>query len=163
MPTPTYDLISTTTLGGTASEVVLGSIPQGYRDLVLITTRTTSVLTNVNWRVNGDSGNNYFSVYMLGIGSGSPLSSSGSSTNGLFIDKAQSDSTVSSNHIVHFLDYSATDKHKLVLSREDKADYGSSGTASRWANTAAITSISLSTVSGTINAGSTFALYGIVA
>jgi hypothetical protein len=62
------------------------------------------------------------------------------------------------------MDYSATDKHKTVLSR-----YGNSSTevdmaASRWADTSAINSIQILLADAeTYSAGSNFSLYGVIA
>jgi hypothetical protein len=64
--------------------------------------------------------------------------------------------------ILQIMDYSATDKHKSALTRTTHTSQSVvEALASRWANTAAITSLAVS--GGTFNVGSTFALYGIVA
>ena len=61
------------------------------------------------------------------------------------------------------MDYSATDKHKTVITRASSAGYYIGMSAGRWANTNAITSVSAVMESGrTWSIGSTFALYGIV-
>ena len=59
-----------------------------------------------------------------------------------------------------FMDYSATDKHKTVLIRANHPGE-TVACAGRWANTAAITSITINTAS-TFVIGSVFSLYGIV-
>jgi hypothetical protein len=61
------------------------------------------------------------------------------------------------------MDYSATDKHKTLLVRWDTLRSGSVvlAQANRWANTAAITSVTVLQDSGTISAGSRIDLYGI--
>jgi hypothetical protein len=63
------------------------------------------------------------------------------------------------------MDYSATDKHKTVISRFGSAARETQATASRWANTAALTSINFFQESGgvTFSTGSTFSLYGVIA
>lgn len=68
---------------------------------------------------------------------------------------------------INIMDYSATDKHKTTLIRNGKQGGSNDGVeaiAGRWANTAAITSLEIFSITGggiTFSAGSTFALYGI--
>jgi hypothetical protein len=66
---------------------------------------------------------------------------------------------------VQIMDYSATDKHKTLLVRWDTARTGgfALAQATRWANTAAITSIQVLQDSGTISAASRIDLYGVIA
>jgi hypothetical protein len=59
------------------------------------------------------------------------------------------------------MDYSATDKHKTVLIRQNSVADSAFAMGARWANTAAITSIQLSLGAATFSTGTTFALYGI--
>jgi len=59
-------------------------------------------------------------------------------------------------------DASATDKHKSVISRNSNATGTVNMSAVRWANTAAVTSITIS-CSSNIAAGSTLALFGVAA
>jgi hypothetical protein len=61
------------------------------------------------------------------------------------------------------MDYSATDKHKTVLSRANNAANGVTAIAGRWASTSAITSIVLTFQSSSLATGSTVALYGVSA
>ena len=73
----------------------------------------------------------------------------GSSSSGRFILTAQ------------LMDYSATDKHKTVLTRSGTNLDGVEALAGRWANTAAVTSWVILTSSAAFASGTTFALYGI--
>jgi hypothetical protein len=145
MPTPTYTLIDSVTLGSSASSVTFSSIDQTYGDLVLSTQANTSVLL----RVNGDSGANYSFVYMYGSsgGTGSAASTGGTLAN------------IGTNGLAEINDYSATDKHKTIISRYNLSTFVEAR-ATRWESTAAITSLLLYTGSS-FNAGSTFFLYGI--
>ena len=60
------------------------------------------------------------------------------------------------------MDYSATDKHKTTLVRNDQS--GVTGMwAGRWANTAAINRLDIIGANGTFPIGTTLNLYGIVA
>ena len=125
-----------------------------------ITTETSRL------RFNGDTGSNYNWVFMAGTGSGSPVSSSQSNQNQMdFTPYVGLPGVLGRyNNITQIMDYSATDKHKTLLSRtniNNDTYPGASATAGRWASTAAITSILLFPSSGSWLTGSTFALYGI--
>ena len=159
MPTNTYTPLATVTLASTDSEVVFGSIPSSFRDLILIYRGTTGSADGVFCRVNSDTGSNYSLVRMGGNGS-STFSSSASST---YLPMLYSGSPVTGFVTLQIMDYSVTDKHKTALTRGG-GDYGIvEALASRWANTAAITSISISTTGSSFQIGSTFSLYGVIA
>ena len=156
MPTPTYTALATKTLTGTAASVTFSSIPATYRDLILVANGAGSTQENVTLTFNGDTtAANYSYVTMRGDGSAA-TSASGTGalvntyTTGRFIA------------IIQIMDYSATDKHKTRLSRDDIASFHSRAWASRWANTAAVTSMVYSAIGGTFSSGSTFSLYGII-
>ena len=159
MPTSTYTPLANLTLGSTASSVTFSSISQSYRDLILVINAPMSSGGVFGYlRFNGDSGSNYSAVRMFGSGS-----SAGSDT-GLIGASAInfSEFYVEQNiTTVNIMDYTATDKHKTVLSRANAPSNYVFGIAGRWANTAAITSLTISTSSSTWAAGGTFALYGI--
>lgn len=155
MPTNTYTALATLTLTSTDSEISFASIPATYRDLVLICSATASSGQDIVIKLNGDA-SNYSRVYAYGSGSGSGASGADSS-NGWGVVR-----TSASNTVLQIMDYSATDKHKTVLSRLNGAsDYGTAMIAGRWASTAAVNAVSASVASGTFSAGSTFSLYGI--
>jgi hypothetical protein len=163
MPTPTYDLIATTTLAAATSSVVFGSLPQTYRDLIIVVNGST-LGGGVNYRVNGDTGNNYSYVGMRNNGS-SPSSEAG--TLSVFLGQnASATSGTRLMNIFQIMDYSATDKHKTGLARATSNQSSNSAdvaevNAVRWANTAAITSLTVvSSVDFSI--GSTFNLYGVI-
>jgi hypothetical protein len=72
--------------------------------------------------------------------------------------------TSQSNVTYQIFDYAATNKHKTVLNRTGAMTWSwtRAGTG-RWANTSAITSITLLSVGSNIAAGTTLNLYGIIA
>jgi len=155
MPTPTYTPLANLTLSSTAASVTFSSISQSYRDLVLVAVTTGSQTTSISMNLNGDTTTtNYNRVYMGGSGT----SATSSTATNQYI---ASSFTSTSQHLLNIMDYSATDKHKTVLSRLDNAADSTRATATRWANTAAITSVQILVNAGTFAAGSTFALYGI--
>jgi hypothetical protein len=60
------------------------------------------------------------------------------------------------------MDYAATDKHKTVLTRNNVSGTGVEAQAARWANTAAITSVTVITSSGAgFATGTVISLYGV--
>jgi hypothetical protein len=161
MPTPTYDLIATTTLAAAAPSVVFGSIPQGYRDLVLVSDYKTSVASNSLLRFNSDSGSNYFYIQMGGNSSGTENYTGTVDAIYLNVNSTQIEKTTTT--ILNVMDYSATDKHKTNLLR----NVGQNGDvvwayAVRWANTAALTTMALTLTTGNYSAGSTFSIYGVI-
>ena len=155
----TYDLLDSVTLASSASSVTFSSISQDYGDLVLIMDVLGSGgTTTPRYQFNSDTGANYSYVQMFGDGS-TPQSYSG--TGQTRISELSASTTTRNITTIQIMDYSATDKHKAVLSRSNRADNGVLGMASRWANTAAITSIEVFVTSNNFAAGSTWHLYGI--
>jgi len=155
MPTPTYDLIASTTLAASTSEVVFGSLPQTYRDLILVHNGALSNTDNIVWRANGDTGSNYMAVQAVGVSSGAVSNGPGARTSGF----AGSSYTQQSVNITQWLDYSATDKHKVSIGRANSPTQEAGMTISRWGNTAAITSLSFL---GAFASGNTFSIYGVI-
>lgn len=162
MATPTYDLISSQVLSTSASSVTFSSISQDYRDLVLVceASHTKTGYNNMRLILNSDTGSNYNLVSMGGDGS-SAFSTSAS--NQAFMDITGTNLNTSQVGLFtcQFMDYSATDKHKTVLTKHDSAERGTNRFANRWASTSAITSIQVSFETDQIASGSTFYLYGI--
>jgi hypothetical protein len=158
-----YVALANITLGSSASSVTFSSIPATFRDLVVVTStfQINASDQNSHYRVNGDSSAIYNLVYMDTYG-GSPSSGvSANQTNALWEYHQNISSTTPFTTIVQFIDYSATNKHKTQLHRFGAASPTVGAYATRWANTAAITSIAITGTSGNYQAGSTFALYGI--
>jgi hypothetical protein len=156
MPTPTYTPLATQTLSSTASSVTFSSIPATYRDLILVVNcrHTGSGTQDLIMQFNSDAGN-ASRVYMAGYSS---TTESGTLSNIVAQFNDQNNNEVGISHI---MDYSATDKHKTVLTRTNDSGFVEA-MAQRWASTAAINSIRLAYTS-TFAIGSTFSLYGIQA
>ena len=160
----TYDLLDSVTLSSSAASVTFSSIDQSYRDLVLVCGNlgaSTASNSYVFMRFNGSSATDYNRIVMDGNGS-TTTSASWSSADSFQVLYALSTSN-ESNSIYQIMDYSASDKHKSVLQRFNKASQFADAYAHRWASTSAITSLNLFLFSGTFNAGSTFYLYGVAA
>ena len=156
MSTPARAPLATVTLGSSASSVTFSSIPATYRDLVVVIEGGSSGTVVQLIYFNNDTGANYSSVRMFGNGStaGSEAVSSPR------IGNSYSSSTLTK---VQIMDYSATDKHKTYLARNDRAASIVIAEAGRWANTSAITSVKVQPTTGTYNSGTTVNLYGVIA
>ena len=163
MPTNTYTALATVTLGGSDASITFASIPATYRDLVLVINGNTTGNADYGLRFNSDSGANYSFVYMGGNGT-STAGGTNSAETQVVLDAYFWRSSERSTLVAQIMDYSATDKHKTVLSRNHVAGGGVDAFANRWANTAAITSIEarVSTGGQSFATGTTLSLYGIV-
>ena len=156
MATPTYIALATTTVTADAS-IILSSIPQGYRDLVLVVEGTNSAGASLLCRANNNVGStSYPWVYMRG--DGSSATSQSSASNDFVLGTVYSDRGVT---IAQFLDYSASDKHKVCLSRNNTAAQRVQAFVSRWESTNAITQLEVKPSTG--NFTGTISLYGIEA
>ena len=155
MPTATYIALANITLTGNEADIEFTSIPATYRDLVLVYTGTNSnSAAGMEVYLNNDTGNRSW-VFMIGDSGGA---SSGTST--VLNIFGTTDLT---SCVMHIMDYSATDKHKTLLWRDNVTGAAVRASAGRWASTAAVTSVKIARTAGqTIQTGSTFALYGIV-
>jgi hypothetical protein len=158
MPTPTYTPLATVTLGSAAASVTFSSIPATYRDLIFVFNGTTTIDDGVGLRFNGDTGSNYTNVRMFG-NSGGTGSDTSTTTR---IPTTAGNSSLRTAFISQVMDYSATDKHKTVLTRNNITDNNVAAIAGRWANNAAITSVTVLSPGSTITSGSTISLYAIV-
>ena len=161
MATPTYSLIDSVTLGSSASSVSFTGISAtGKGDLVLVTdTITVSGAAAYFTRFNSDTGVNYSTVGYYG--SGTVAVSNNTTADYFDLQGFSIASTSRSLVLMNIQDFSATNKHKTVLTRANRPDGSVYGGAGRWANTNAITSIDVS-ASSNFAAGSTFHLYQIV-
>jgi len=157
-PTPTYIPLATITLASADSEIVFSSIPAGYRDLILVVDGIPTASTStIGARFNSDSGSNY--TYVEAGGNGSVTYSSAGSFTGNIIGFLTTAARIQMQ--LQVMDYSVTDKFKTSLVRQSAAGEAVAMRATRWANTAAVTSISVFTSSSTFAIGSTFSLFGI--
>jgi len=163
----TYEKIASTTLGSASSTITFSSIAGTYTDLRLVCVYTTAsfgIFTRV--RFNADNGGNYSDIYI--IGDGSTASSARDTGSPSFIGFGAYPNGISSGQYnlveADIFSYAgSTFKSCLISSSLDK---NGSGDVQRlfgqWRNTAAITEITISTNGGTMSAGSTATLYGIL-
>jgi len=139
-----YVALATNVIASSTSTVTFAGIPtSGYRDLVLVIDGTATSSSNILFRFNGDSGNNYSYAAMFGNGSSQ---SSFAEANISSITQAGLNTTISGCSI-QIMDYSATDKHKSVFI-QIYSQGAVQTTAARWASTSAINSLTLSPTTG---------------
>jgi len=163
MPTPTYTPLANLTLGSAASSVTFGSIPATYKDLICVVVATGSVTLSGRVRLNGDSTANYAYQRLTGTGSVATALSESSQNLGVLSILARASTTSALQMNINIIDYSATDKRKTIISRADEAAGATEAFSNSWGNTAAVTSVQIFTNTGNWAAGSTFALYGVIA
>ena len=160
MATPTYTAIASITLGSSASSVTFSSIPQDYRDLVLVFNIQMATPREIGLQFNSDTTGHY--SYVMAIGTGGV--ESGSSTTRTYIrtNNATNEGVSPSMSICQIQDYSATDKHKTVLTRANDGASNVRMLAGRWPDTSAITTMTVMNSAGNnFSAGSTLELFGI--
>jgi hypothetical protein len=163
MPTPTYTPLANLTLGSAASSVTFGSIPATYRDLICVVVAQGSTTLQGRIRLNGDTAANYVYQRLSGNGSSASAATATNQSLGFLSSIAQATTTDAIQININIIDYSATDKRKTIISRANQAANGTEAFGNSWANTVAVTSVQIFTNTGNWAAGSTFALYGIVA
>lgn len=166
-PVATYTALATTSLSGTSSSVTFSSIPatdsngNNIRDLIIVFNGSGARYLAV--QINGDTGSNYNTVAMYGIGSGSGTSGSVSNFGYIFASYNAGTTTGIRSGLIHFLDAKATDKQKTLLIRHSDVNASTEAMAARWANTNAITSIKIYSDSGSnFGTDTTISLYGVV-
>lgn len=162
MGTPTYQPIANGTIGTAVTSITFSAITQQYRDLVLVVNGSMSSDSALQLNLNGDYTASYNSIRTQG--NGSSTSSDTVTNNGnMAIQQIYYTANAQLVYTFNFFDYSATDKHKTVLARNNSAANAASMEVHRWAMNSAITSITVKSGVGNFNTGSTFALYGILA
>ena len=114
MATPTYEAISTYTVGSPQASYTMSSIPATYTDLVLIIQATT-ISANYNLRLNGDTGSNYSYTRIAGNGSSA---ASARSSNNTVIGLTYTSSGAPTTR-VQLQNYASTSVNKTLLIRQD--------------------------------------------
>ena len=157
MPTTTFTPLATVTLGGSDAEVIFSSIPNTYRDLIIVIAGTASGGTSPSIRFNSDGGSNYENTRLF-------ANSSTFNSQAFNADYGSMGfmNTDQSMVRIQIFDYSATDKHKVAIGRNANTDtVRFEGT--RWANTAAVHTVSVRMDGAqTYSTGTVISIYGIV-
>lgn len=167
----TYEPIATTTLGSNQATVAFNSIPSTYTDLVVVVNGRTA-RSNTGDQImayfNADnSTSNYSWTYLIGNGSSA---ASGRITGGseFAMIGTVAGNTASSGvlglAIANIQNYSNTTTKKTILARGNTASDETQAAVSLWQGTAAISSITFSSIAdANILSGTTITLYGIKA
>ena len=163
---PSYESIATVS-GSGVQILTFSSIPSTYKHLQIRGIGFSSTSDNWSLRFNNDSNTNYTVHGLRGTGASasalgyaSPFDNKGSFI-GLGAGGAGSNPTVS---IIDIHDYTSTTAYKTVRSfwGTDSNGSGNVGLASNlWLSTSAITRIDIITTNYNMNAGTSYALYGI--
>ena len=166
-----YVLLEKITVGAAnASSITFSGIPQtGYTDLVVkMSARGTHsvVFLNAVTTFNGSGGTAYSGVLLYGDGSNAGqgnFSGAGQTTYG-FMPGSLTTSNTFSNNDIYIPNYTSSNYKSALydMAHETNATTAYVGNQSiLWANTAAITSITLAPTSGSFAQYSTFYLYGV--
>jgi hypothetical protein len=161
--------IATTTLGSAQSTITFSSIPQDYTHLQIRgIARDNTVGTSfddIKIQFNSDTASNYSRHYLNGDGANAASGATTSTTYiGGFLVKGANTASVFAVNVIDILDYTDTNKYTTVKNMAG-ADRNGAGEvflfSGNWRNTAAITTITLSPLSGSFAQYTSFALYGI--
>ena len=172
---PIYDSIATTTVGsGGTATITFSSIPATYTHLQLRwiarDNRATYNDSELLFRVNSDTGNNYAWRYLRGNGATVEAERTIDTSSWTQTVTASSATNNFCPGVMDILDYANTNKYKtmrtLVGYDNNNSGTGSVGLLSirsgLWRNTNAITTLTItSSLGSSINQYSSFALYGI--
>jgi len=159
MATNTYVALQTQTLSSAVSSVTFSSIPQTYTDLILVTnikdTNTYALLRVGNGSV--DTGSNYSRTYLLGTGSAATAGRNSSDTR-WYVSAGASRYDYNVHNIQNYAN-TTTNKTSIERATTD----GTYAGVNLWRSTSAINVLSIISANGTasLEAGSTFTLYGI--
>lgn len=173
MPTPTYTLITSTTLTADTASVTFSSIPGTYTDLIIrLSARGDNGGTsteNIKLTLNSDTATNYSITALYATGT-TPSSNRNSSQAVFDFDYGVDGSTATSNTFssaeIYIPSYIVSQNKPLgifsVAENNSATGNGITDAAGLWRNTAAITSISISPgTSAKFKSTSSFFLYGI--
>jgi hypothetical protein len=158
------------TFSGSASSITFSSIPQTYKHLqIRITMQATATFGgSVQLLINGDSSGNYSNHFLYGTGSGAGISAGAVTSTSLTIGLGLQQSGVNGVVITDILDYTSTNKYKVVrsLGGVDNNSTGGlvvfqSGALYNANGLSAISSLTVFPQSASFAANCSFALYGI--
>jgi hypothetical protein len=162
----TFEAIATVTVGsGGAANIEFTSIPGTYTDLVVkVSGRSTSTSTGADITFNNNS-TSYTNRRLYGTGSstGSDTNSTTFVSNTMIVDSSYTANTFGNGE---FYIPNYTSSNNKSVSVDGVTENNSSTalmmfTASLWSNSAAITSIKITPVLGSLTQYSTATLYGI--
>ena len=157
----TYTPIATQTLSSNTTSVIFSSIPQGYTDLVLVSSMKATGAQYGRIAVgNGtiDTNDNYSQTVLANNYGSYRYSSAGMIF--IYVDSTLSTSNYNTS-ITHLMNYSNTTTYKTILNRGNEASGSVEASVGLWRSTAAINIIKIYVTGDNFASGSTFSLYGI--
>jgi hypothetical protein len=160
MATNTYVALDTKTITSAVGSVTFTSINQTYKDLVIAISGNTSYNTSADaYQLSFNGATTGLSAVRLG-GNGTSAYSDRHGT-----PYAGWISTAKGADLINIMNYANTTTYKTAVTRSaSRGVYPQVGaTAVLWANTNAITSVTITDTSGNWQVGSTFTLYGVAA
>jgi uncharacterized protein YukE len=157
-----WTALANVTLASPANTVTFSSISGSYRDLRLVFSGGIGS-DNASFTINNDSSSTYLWATLEGNGSAVSSAWNGNSYGSFANNYVTWYSSTGILLTMDLIDYSATDKHKTILSRLNNTARATNALINRWPSTAAITSIRINGNGANFTTGSTFALYGVSA
>ncbi len=161
---PSFESIATVTATGGETELNFTSIPATYKHLQIRGISRLSAQNYLAMQVNTDTGSNYARHHLTGNGSAASAAGSATPSQIVFIGSSPSTASTFGVLIIDLIDYADTTKYKTIRSFNGYDTNGAGEvylTSGLWENTAAVTGLTIKANSGTYEAGSTLALYGI--
>jgi hypothetical protein len=161
-----FKLLSSVTVGsGGASSIDFTSIPNNYRDICLFITLRNGGIEAADFRLNGDTTSSYTWYYVQSTGTSMTRgAATGTSVAEAMVTNGTSTSNTFSSSVLYFPNYTSG-VHKvfsLETAEEESATTAYMRLAGgRWANTSAITSISIFGATNFVQHSSAY-LYGIL-
>ena len=170
-----YASIASTLLTSAQADVTFSSITQAYRTLVIRSSvaNTSGGAQDLWLQINGDTGSNYSTVYLISNGSSALTNQATPMTKASFSNGAGGVSAANfTPSIITIADYTKTDKYKtlsgiagLASNNSNVNDYNAytvGATGCSYVGTQnAITSIKVFSSGGNLATGSRISLYGI--
>ena len=163
-----YESIATST-PTSGSSVTFSSIPSTYKHLQIRYSIITDAYSDIRLRFNGDTASNYPSHGLWGRGNGSVGAEGYTATTSAMIYSNNIEGTTATYPnvgIIDILDYASTTKNKTIRTFAGDDNNGNTNpnsmvqlNSAAWLSTAAANSVTI--ISGTYAAGTTFSLYGI--
>lgn len=151
------------TLGSATTGVTFSSISGAYKDLRLVINGGVTSGGFAKYRLNGDSSSTYLWATLESNGTSATSAWNGNDYATFFNNYIVWNSSDKTVVTLDILDYSATDKHKTIMSRTFREYTAVNDMTVRWPSTAAVTTLYLYADTSTWVSGTTFALYGVSA
>lgn len=159
MATNTYIALAEITLESASASVTFASIPNTYRDLILIGNFELTGSAGTRLRVNNNSSSIYYQRGIKGSSAGNEAENLVIAGNTL--NPSSSPVTALSTYKMHFLDYSATNKSKTILMRNNIGGIVTEFSSALWNSSSAINEINIYQDTQQYAIGSTFTLFGV--